>query len=67
MYASDSSCLGLLMKVVFNLVKCCRDQAFDICTDGIAIQWRMGITGLVFYSLFIEGIMCRRTGQLAGS
>lgn len=24
------------MKVVFNLVKCCRDQAFDICMDGIA-------------------------------
>lgn len=38
--------VGLLMKVVFNLVKCCRDQAFDICMDGIAIQWWMATTGL---------------------
>lgn len=37
--------VGLLMKVVFNLVKCCRDQAFDICMDGIAMQWWMGTTG----------------------
>lgn len=22
--------LGLLMKVIFNLVKCCRDKAFEI-------------------------------------
>lgn len=28
--------VGLLMKVVFNLVKCCRDQTFDICMDGMA-------------------------------
>lgn len=28
--------VGLLMKVVFNLVKCCRDQEFDICMDGMA-------------------------------
>ena len=46
LYASDSCCLGSLMKVVFNLVKCCRDQAFDICMDGIAIQWLMGSSGL---------------------
>lgn len=38
--------VGLLMKVVFNLVKCCRDQAFDICMDGMALQWRMGTVGL---------------------
>lgn len=30
--------VGLLMKVVFNLVKCCRDLPFDICMDGIALQ-----------------------------
>ena len=28
--------VGSLMKVVFNLVKCCRDQAFDIYMDGMA-------------------------------
>lgn len=62
--------VDLLMKVVFNLVKCCRDQAFDICMDGIALQWRMGIIDLespLFYSPFTEGFLCRRTGHLAGS
>lgn len=39
------------MKVVFNLVKCCRDHAFDICMDGLALQWRMWTNGLEKLSL----------------
>lgn len=38
--------VGLLMKVVFNLAKCCRDHAFDICMDGRALQRRMWTIGL---------------------
>lgn len=46
--------VGLLMKVVFNLVKCCRDQAFDICMDGMALQWRMGTIGIEKPSLLFS-------------
>lgn len=49
--------VGLLMKVVFNLVKCCRDQACDICMDGIALQWRMETVGLGKPSLLF--FICR--------
>lgn len=46
MFCMPSMGVGLLMKGVFNLVKCCRDKAFDICMDGMVLQWRIGSTGL---------------------
>lgn len=45
---------GLLMKGVFNLVKCCRDHAFDICMDGMVLQWRMWTNGLEKLSLLFS-------------
>lgn len=31
LYSSNSRCPGGLMEAVFNLVKCCRNEAYDIC------------------------------------
>lgn len=45
-FCMPSMGVGLLMKVVFNLVKRCRDKAFDICMDGMVLQWLIGSTGL---------------------
>lgn len=41
---------GLLMKAAFNLVKCCRDEVFDICIDGIGKQRWTGLimSGVLF-------------------
>lgn len=49
----------LLMKVVFNLAKGCRDHVFDICMDGIVLQRWVGTIGLERYFLppFIEDFM----------
>lgn len=51
---------GWLMMLVFNLVKCCRDQGFGICMEGIALHRPMGTMGLerpTTHSLFVEHIM----------
>lgn len=45
-FCIDPLGVGLLMMVVFNLLRCCRDKAFDMCMNGIPLHWRMLTTGL---------------------